>query len=84
MHSQPALVDNAYWCGEVAASTAWPNCWAMVRATSLRTTSPATMPRTLPSGFVKAVILPNLIILTTDWGTSPLTNFLGNLEKTHA
>ena len=36
-----------------------------------RTTSPTTMPRTPPSGFVKAVILPNLIILTTDWAPRP-------------
>ena len=45
-----------YWCGAVADLTAGPNCWAIVRATNRRITSPLTMPRTLPSGFERAVI----------------------------
>ena len=49
-HSHPALVDKAHWCGAVAASTAFETYWDMVQATNLLMTSPATMPRTPPSG----------------------------------
>ena len=52
---RPAFVDNAHWKREVAASCTFPICWAIVRETNLRTTSPATMPLTPPSGFVRAV-----------------------------
>ena len=44
------------------------NCCAIVRATSLRNTSPTTIPRTPPSGLVKAVIRP------TFSGMAPLAN----------
>ena len=43
-HSHPAFVRRACWYGAVATSTALPNCWAIVLATSLRITSPATIP----------------------------------------
>ena len=49
----------------LVASTGFPSCWAMVRATNLRTTSPVTIPRTPPSGLDKAVILPSFTIFTT-------------------
>ena len=54
----PDFVANAYWNGEVAASTVGVIDCAMVRATNLRTMSPHTMPRTPPPGFSKAVNLP--------------------------
>ena len=52
--SQHALTTHT-GAGLCAASTVFPNCWAIVRAISRRTTSPATMPRTPPSGFREAV-----------------------------
>ena len=55
MHSLPALVDRANWKGAVANWMASFNCWANVRATSLRTKSPTTIPRTPPVGFCNAV-----------------------------
>ena len=69
MHSQRAFVVMAYWYGLVALSTAGPNCWDIVLANNFRTTSSATMPRTLPSGFVNAVNLPNRTKSTTPSGT---------------
>ena len=45
-HSHPDFVDRANWNGDVAAQTAGPNCWAMVRATSLRMTSNFDAPHT--------------------------------------
>ena len=48
----PALVVIAYWKGAVAASTALLSCWDIVRDTSLRRMSPATMPRTPPCNAV--------------------------------
>ena len=78
MHSQPAFVDNAYWCGEVAASTAFLNCWAMVRATNLPTTSPVTIPRTPPSGLDGH---PAQLHHFADFGISPRANFSATLEE---
>ena len=49
MHSHPARVLNAYWCGAVAFSTVVAHCCAMVRLTKRRTMSPTT-PRTQTSG----------------------------------
>ena len=72
MHSQPALVESAYWNGEVAASTAGPNCWATVLATSHLMTSPTTIPRTPPSFFRRTVIRPIRRIWTVLSGTTPL------------
>ena len=45
-----------------------PACW-MVRPTNLRLLSPATMPRTPPVGFWRAVIRPNRNPSTTSRGT---------------
>ena len=55
MHSQRVLDESAYWWGAGATITAGPNCWAIVRATKRRRTSPVTMPRTPPSSLAKAV-----------------------------
>ena len=71
MHSHPAWVESAYWCGVVADLTAGPNCWAIARATNQRITSPLTMPRMPPSGFVRAVIR---LDDSTTWGTWTLAN----------
>ena len=60
MHSHPAQVDSAYWCGDVAVLTPGPSCWAMVRATKRLNTSRDTIPRTPPSGLVRTVIRPHL------------------------
>ena len=40
MHSQPAFVVMAHWCGLVALSTAGLSCWDIVLATNRLTTSP--------------------------------------------
>ena len=74
MHSQPALVESAYWNGEVAASTAGPSCWATVLATNRLMTSPTTIPRTPPSFLRRAVIRPIRRIWTVLSGTTPLEN----------
>ena len=58
-HSVPARVESAYWNGCVAASASGVNCCAIVRATTLRNTSPTNIPRTPPSGFARAVIRPS-------------------------
>ena len=44
IRSVSTFVDNAYLKGDVVVSTTFPICWAIVRETNLRTTSPATMP----------------------------------------
>ena len=56
MHSQPAMVDTAYWCGDVAVSSALPNCWSMVRATVINNDASHTP----PSGFDNVVIFTQL------------------------
>ena len=50
-HSHPAFVVSAHWNGAVAASTASLISCAIVRATTLMITSPATMSPTPPDGF---------------------------------
>ena len=81
-HSHPDFVDRANWNGDVAASTAGPNCWAMVRATSLRMTSPATMPRTPPLLLRRAVDLPTRMTSTIDGGNSPRAKRSATLKRT--
>ena len=71
-HSHPAFVVSAYWNGAVAASTASLICCAIVRATTLLITSPATMPLTPPDGFCRAVSLPILTMSLMELGTAPL------------
>ena len=73
-HSVPARVRRAYWNGAVKRSTASIICWATVRPTKRLMTSPATMPRTPPSGFWSAVILPMRIASTATSGASPRAN----------
>ena len=80
-HSHPARVDNGNWWGAVATMVAGPNCCDIVLATNLRTTSPTTMPRTPPSGFLSAVILPALTMSTTTCGTWPLERFSPNWKS---
>ena len=70
-HSHPDFVDKANWNGDVAASTAGPNCWAMVRATNLRMTSPATMPPHTSVALAKGCQPATRITSTMDGGTSP-------------
>ena len=74
MHSQPLLVDMAYWKGAVAACTSSIICWDIVRATNRLTMSPTTMPRTPPLGFWRAVMRPNRMASRTDVGTCALHN----------
>ena len=64
MHSHPARV--ACWKSAVALST----CCLICRATVLchEPMSPATIPRTPPGGFWKAVNLPIRMTLNTSWG----------------
>ena len=50
------------------------NCCATVQATNLLRTLLTTMPRTSPSGFSSAVILPNLIACATSLGMFPRAN----------
>ena len=57
----PALVDKACWKGDVAVSTFFATCLAIVRATILLTMSPTTIPRTPLSGLLSAVMRPNLM-----------------------
>ena len=77
-HSVPAHAESAHWNGCVAPSAMGVNCCAIVRATSLRNTSPTTIPRTPPSGLVKAVIRPTL----TPCNTSRLRTALPPLRTT--
>ena len=57
LHLQ-AFVDNAHWFGEVAASKAFPTCWAMVRATNLlpNFTIFTTVSRTSPRASFSATL----------------------------
>ena len=77
-HSHPSLVVRAYWCGWWLVPQP---CLAIVRATNLRTTSPATMSRTPPSGFDSAVILPNLKRSTTPFEICARAKPLGHAEE---
>ena len=70
----PFYVDRANWKGAVANWTASFNCWANVRATSLLTKSPTTIPRTPPVGFCNAVILRTLMTCNTSSGMSARAN----------
>ena len=73
-HSVPARVLSACWNGAVKRSTASMICWATVRPTKRLITSPASMPRTPPSGFWSTVILPMRIASTATSGVSPRAN----------
>ena len=56
--SVPDRVAKANWWGWQAVWIGWAYFWARHRETSLRNTSPTTMPRTLPLGLVRATIRP--------------------------
>ena len=58
-----------------ALSTSVESCWAIVRATKRRTMSPATMPRTPPLGFWRAVMRPKS---TTSTMVSPVRDLVRN------
>ena len=82
-HSHPARVFNAHWKGAMARSTAAPICWAIVRATKRRRTSPTTMPLTPPLAFLRALIRPLRITSRARGGMSPLANASKLNERTH-
>ena len=84
-HSVPALVESANWKGAVATSTAGVICCLMVRATSLLTMSPTTMPLTPSLGFCSAVTRPIFTTLTISSGrvarANPSQNRQNNSER---
>ena len=70
---------GAHRHGAVARSTASDNCCDIVLATRRRITSPATMPRTPPSGFDNALSRPTLS--TATWRTRALASREPNAVK---
>ena len=64
-----ARVDNANLCGEQVVCMSCENICAKLRDTKRRTTSPMTIPRTLPFGFGKATIRPSPRLGTMAAGT---------------
>ena len=64
-----ARVDNANLCGEQVVCMGCENICAKLRDTKRRTTSPMTIPRTLPFGFGKATIRPSPRLGTMAAGT---------------
>ena len=70
--SVPALVDKANWYGAHVASTALPNCRAIVLATNLLKVVPVAIPRTPPSGFWRAVIVAAMNASVIASGTDAL------------
>ena len=76
----PDLVGKACWKKEVAASTSSAICFALVLPTRRLNTSPTTMSRTPPSGFLNAIDRPkpkNQHLL----GNIRLCQRLGKLRK---
>ena len=71
-HSHPVFALKACWKNDVACSTFLAICFAMERATSLRTVSPSTVPLAPPSGLRNAVRRPNLSPARTSVGMFPV------------
>ena len=65
----------------MARSTAVANCWDIVRATSRRMMSPATMLLTPPDGFCSAVNRPRRTTSTISSGTTALERSCANRQN---